>query len=169
MLQSLPASITHHPEETFYSWRGTCLMQRTLFLFFFKKRSSTSDTSLVFYGEIYSNIFGYFLLPKSYCFSSLISCDSSLFWGAWHLLSLTQIQGSRCFFSGCGMPSGWLFCASSLCFSYTFTHRKTMQIQCRCWTEMENIQLVPSHNNMLGLLAASQLLTKQGALIGKIL
>jgi len=53
--------------------------------------------------------------------------------------------------------------------SLHFTHRKTMQIQCRCWAEMENIQLVPSHNNMLGLLAESQLLTKQGALIGEIL
>lgn len=46
-----------------------------------------------------------------------------------------------------------------------FTHMETMKIQCRCCTDMENIQLLPSHNNMLGFLAVSQLLTKQGALI----
>lgn len=121
--KSSSASTTHHPWAT----GGRCRTLRTFyFSLIFNKRCSASDTVLVICRKCIQNK-RYFLLVQAYCSSAVVSHNSSLFLGAWHLLSLTQIRGSRCFFSGCGMPSGLLLRASSLYFPHTLHTRR----QCR--------------------------------------
>lgn len=103
---------------------GRCLMQRTIILCLFLISNSLQVTLCwLSAGKCIQNK-RYFLLPKAYRSCAVVSHNSSLFLGAWHLLSLTQIRGSRCFFSGCGMPSGLTLRASSLYFPHTLHTRR---------------------------------------------
>lgn len=141
-------------------------MQRTIiFLLVFNKQSSTSDTVLVICREIH---------PKEKTLSvtkglSLLCCHQPqqlfVFGG---LASVEFNPDSRVKMFLLRLWNAIWTNATCIfpLLSTHFTHEKTMKIQCRCWTAMENIQLLPRHNNMLGFLAASQLLTKQGAVIG---